>query len=391
MPWDDTIGTRRMTIRVAYVTTNRSDYGPAYWLLHDLFHDPRFAAQLLVGGAHLAAAQTVREIEADGFAVAARVPFLDGDYAAASAAALIGFAAAFAATRPDIVLLNGDRWELLPIAHAAMLAGLPLAHLSGGDVTEGALDDQVRHALTKLAHLHFATSARSAERIRQMGEEPWRVHEVGDPSLDRFRRGQHASPAELTKLLGFEPDRKTLLVTFHPPTLELETLPAQLAELTEALRAYPGPIVITAPAPDPGADLVRAELQALADARPRTAFVESLGSDRYRGLMALVGAMVGNSSSGLSDAPCVPLPVVNVGGRQAGRDRARNVIDVDAEARAIGAAVARALAPEFRAGLAGLVSPYGDGHAAERIVAILASVPDRGRLVRKRFVEIVRR
>jgi UDP-hydrolysing UDP-N-acetyl-D-glucosamine 2-epimerase len=374
-----------MTIRVAYVTTNRSDYGPAHWLLRDLVDDSRFALQLVVGGAHLAAAHTVREIEDDGFTIAARVPFLDGDHAASSAAALTGFGAAFGTLQPDVVLLYGDRWELLPIANAALLAGVPIAHLCGGDVTEGALDNQVRHAVTKLAHVHFATSARSAKRILQMGEESWRVHDVGDPSLDRFRRGRAAGVDELTEALGFRPDQRTLLVTFHPPTLGVDSLRADVAALTSALRGHAGPIVITAPAPDPGADVVRSELEALARARPSTTFVESLGSDRYRGLMALVGAMVGNSSSGLSEAPCVPLPVVNIGDRQAGRDRARNVIDVPAEARAIGDAITRALAPEFRAGLHGLVSPYGDGRSAARIIDVLATLPDRARLMRKVF------
>jgi UDP-hydrolysing UDP-N-acetyl-D-glucosamine 2-epimerase len=221
-----------------------------------------------------------------------------------------------------------------------------------------------------------------------MGEEPWRVHDVGDPAIDRFRRGRAAGVDELTGLFGFRPDRTTLLVTYHPPTLSPASLSTELDALVAALRAHRGPVVITAPAPDPGHDAVRARIDELARSRPETAFVESLGSDRYRGTLALVGAMVGNSSSGLSEAPCVALPVVNIGDRQGGRDRGANVIDVPGDAHAITDAIARALDPAFRAGLVGMASPFGDGHASERIIAVLAALPDRARLLRKRFVAV---
>lgn len=376
-----------MTIRLVYLTTCRSDYGPASWLLRDLAADPRVQLELWVSGAHLTSG-TEQEILDDGLAIARRLPFSVDDHARGAAEALTGAASLLAQHRPDLVLLYGDRHELLPLATAAVLGGMPIGHFCGGDVTEGAIDEQVRHALTKLAHLHFATSARSAARIRQMGEEPWRVHDVGDPSLDQFRRGERAGVAELEKLLGFRPDGQTLLVTWHPATLALDRLQADTRALTDALAAHPGGIVVTAPAPDPGADEIRRALRAFVDGRPRTAFVESLGSRRYRGLLAIAGAMVGNSSSGLSEAPCVPLPVVNIGDRQAGRDRARNVIDVPADTSAVGDAIRHALDPAFRASLAGLKSPYGDGLTSGRVVEILARLPDRATLLRKKFVEL---
>ena len=380
-------------VRVAHATTCRSDYGPAYWLIHELFHDSRIDPLLLVGGAHLSRrhGHTVDEIEKDGWPIAARIPFLGEDDApspAALAAALSGFGEALARLAPQLLVLYGDRIELLPIATAALLQSIPIAHVCGGDVTEGAIDDQVRHALTKLAHVHFPSNARSARRILQMGEEPWRVHDVGDPALDQFVRGDRADEAELTARLGFTPDRSTLLVTFHPTTVEPEHVATEAVELSAALAAQPGAIVITAPAPDPGSEVIRAELQRLAQTRPRTTFIESLGSRAYRGLLPLVGAMVGNSSSGIIEAPCVGLPVVNIGQRQAGRDRAANVIDVAAERQAIGDGIARALSPQFRASLAGITSPYGSGKgdASSAIVAALATLPPASKLLAKVFV-----
>jgi UDP-hydrolysing UDP-N-acetyl-D-glucosamine 2-epimerase len=376
-----------MTLRIAYVTTCRSDYGPAAFLLRDLEADPRFELRLWVAGAHLTLG-TVQEIVSDGCPIAAELAFDTQNHARGAAQALEKTALLLAAEQPDLLLLYGDRHELLPLANAALLAGTPIAHLCGGDVTLGAFDEQVRHALTKLAHLHFASSARSAARIRQMGEEPWRVHDVGDPSLDHFRRGERARAEELAAVLGFVPDLRSLLVTWHPTTLALGDLQADTQALLHALASHPGGIVFTAPAPDPGSDEIRRALQTFVAGHPRSVFVESLGSRRYRGLLALCGAMVGNSSSGLSEAPCVPLPVVNVGDRQAGRDRARNVIDVPAETSAIQHAIESALSPAFRAALAGLESPYGDGRSSTRIVEILARLPDRATLLSKRFVEM---
>lgn len=385
-----------MSIRIAYVTTARSDYGPAYWLLHDLFADRRFDVQLLVGGSHLSARHglTVTEIEQDGWAISARIPFLDAceddlAYGRSSGQALAAYSEVFSRLRPDLVVVYGDRFELLPIVSAAVLARIPIAHLCGGDITEGAIDEQVRHAVTKMSHVHFPSSAKSAFNIRQMGEEAWRIHATGDPGLDQFVRGEYAAVDELSAVLGFRPDRSTLLVTFHPVTLEVEDVPRQAAELAAALSQHQGPVVITAPAPDPGSACIRSEWEKLSAVRPQTVFVESLGSRRYRGLLRLVGALVGNSSSGLSEAPCVPLPAVNIGSRQKGRERAANVLDVDAEQGAIKQALGIALSSDFRKALNGLVSPYGDGHASGRIVEALATLPERQELLRKKFINVL--
>jgi len=382
-----------MSVRVAYITTARSDYGPSYWLIHDLFADPRFEMHLVVGGSHLSERHgfTVAEIEKDGWPIAARIPFLeegddDASYGRSCGRALTAYADLFAKLKPHVVVVYGDRLELLPIVSAAVVTRTPVAHLCGGDVTEGAIDEQVRHAVTKMAHLHFPSTERSAARVLQMGEEPWRVHMAGDPAVDHFTRGDHASAEELAALLGFRPDKRTLLVTFHSATLEAADMPRQAAELAAALHDYGGSLVITAPAPDPGSAAVRREMERLAKTRADTVFAESLGSRNYRGLLRLVGAMVGNSSSALNEAPCVPLPAVNIGSRQQGRDRTINVLDASPQRTDIQTAIAKALSNEFRATLAHVRSPYGDGHAAERIIDVLAERALDERLLRKRFV-----
>jgi len=382
-----------MKTKVAYVTTARSDYGPSYWLIHDLFADKRFDMTLLVGGSHLSPCHgnTIREIKAHGWPHITRVPFLgranDLRVIGRNAGrALIEFSNVFEQQRPDIVILYGDRYELLPIATAAVIHRIPIAHICGGDITEGAFDDQVRHAVTKLAHLHFPSTRNAAGRLLQMGEEAWRIQMVGDPALDHFIRGRHASADELQDLLGFMPGADTLLVTFHPATLEPEKTPKEARELASALNAYKGPIVITAPSPDPGGESIRRGFLKLQQKREQTAFVESLGSFRYRGLLSLVGAVVGNSSSGLIEAASVPVPVVNIGNRQSGRERGPNVIDVKATRHNIQKGIARALSPRFRHSLTGIKNSYGDGKATGRILAALAKMPAQQQLLNKRFI-----
>lgn len=381
-----------MALRIAYVTTCRSDYAPSYWLIHDLFAASDLQPLLFVGGSHLSEQHglTVGEIEADGWPLAERLPFAcEADnpraHAAAAASALERFSDAFIRQSPDLVMLYGDRWELLPIATAAVLTATPIAHLCGGDLTEGAIDEQVRHAVTKMAHVHFPSTALAANRLIAMGEEPWRVHNVGDPALDQFRRGERATDDELRQLLGFVPDASTLLVTFHPPTREPTLVREQVLELAAALEQRAEHLILTAPAPDPGFADVRDVLQTLAATHPRAAYVDHLGGRRYRAVLERVAAMVGNSSSGLIEAACVPLPVVNIGSRQAGRERAGNVIDVAPRRDAIIAAIDRAVGPAFRSSLRGIQSPYGDGHSAPRVVQALRGLPARERLLTKRW------
>jgi len=384
-----------MARTIGVVTVARSDYGHLVPLLEALRDTPGITLQLYVAGAHLSPrfGETVSAIEADGWPISARVETIGAsdaavEVAAGTGAGVAGFARAFAAGRPDLIVVLGDRAEMLAAAVAALPLAIPVAHLHGGEVTEGAIDEQARHAITKLAHLHFPAAEPYARRIRQMGEEPWRVHCVGAPGLDRFARGAAMTREELARRIGLPLRRPTLLVTFHPVTLEPGEAGGHSAELAGALEMVDGDVVITYPSADAAHDAVIRRLEALAATRPGTRMIPALGEDGYRALLQEADVMVGNSSSGLIEAPSFGLPVVNVGIRQQGRLRAANVIDVGHGREEIAAGIRRALAPGFRAGLRGLVNPYGDGNAAPRIARVLREVELGPRLVRKRFVDL---
>jgi UDP-hydrolysing UDP-N-acetyl-D-glucosamine 2-epimerase len=384
-----------MARTIGVVTVARSDYGHLVPLLEALRDTPGITLQLYVAGAHLSPrfGETVSAIEADGWPISARVETIGAsdaavEVAAGTGAGVAGFARAFAAGRPDLIVVLGDRAEMLAAAVAALPLAIPVAHLHGGEVTEGAIDEQARHAITKLAHLHFPAAEPYARRIRQMGEEPWRVHCVGAPGLDRFARGAAMPREELARRIGLPLRRPTLLVTFHPVTLEPGEAGGHSAELAGALEMVDGDVVITYPGADAAHDAVIRRLEALAATRPGTRMIPALGEDGYRALLQEADVMVGNSSSGLIEAPSFGLPVVNVGIRQQGRLRAANVIDVGHGREEIAAGIRRALAPGFRAGLRGLVNPYGDGNAAPRIARVLREVELGPRLVRKRFVDL---
>jgi UDP-hydrolysing UDP-N-acetyl-D-glucosamine 2-epimerase len=272
-------------------------------------------------------------------------------------------------------------------AVAALPFALPVAHVHGGEVTEGAMDEQARHAITKLAHLHFAAAEVYAERIRAMGEEPWRVHCTGAPGLDRLAALATLSREALADRLGLPLRRPTLLVTFHPETLAYADVPEQVEELAAALEKTEGDVIVTFPGADTSAYAIITRLRALALARPRTRLVESLGEDVYASLLREADAMVGNSSSAIIEAPSFGLPAVNIGDRQRGRLRGANVIDVGHGRDAIAAGIRRALDPAFRRALSGRPNPYGDGRAAPRIVRVLREVELGPRLVRKRFAD----
>ena len=383
-----------MARTVGVVTVARSDYGHLVPLLEALRDRPGLALQLYVAGGHLAPrfGRTVDAIERDGWPIAARVESTGvsdaaEDVAAGAGAGVVGFARGFARGRPDLLVLLGDRLEMLAAAVAALPLAIPVAHLHGGEITEGAIDEQARHALTKLSHLHFPAAAAYAQRILQMGEEPWRVHCVGAPGLDRLARLPALPRAELARRIGLPLRRPTLLVTFHPVTLEPGEASAHADELAAALASVEGDVVITYPGADADHGAVIERLEALAAARPGTRMMPALGEESYGALLREADVMVGNSSSGLIEAPSFGLPVVNVGLRQRGRLRAANVIDVGYGREEITAGIRRALDPGFRESLRGLVNPYGDGRAAPRIAEVLASVALGPGLIRKRFVD----
>jgi UDP-hydrolysing UDP-N-acetyl-D-glucosamine 2-epimerase len=387
---------RTMSRAIGVVTVARSDYGHLLPLLQALEKEGE-AVELLVylAGSHLESPFGVRTgdlVVEDKWPIAARIPMGIDDAAPATIAAAMGrgvqgFAAEFARRRPDILVVLGDRFEMLSAALAALPFTIPVAHLHGGEVTEGAIDEQIRHAITKLAHLHFVAAEPYAARVRQLGEEAWRVHRLGSPGLDRLMAGGSLKRHEIEERLGRRLGRPTVLVTFHPETLAVEDVPRQAEELTAALETIDAELIITAPGADTGYRVITAALDRLATRRPMTRLHGTLGDDVYTSLLREADVMVGNSSSGIIEAPTFALPVVNVGDRQRGRLRAANVLDVGHDRQAIAAAIHRALDPAFRRSLTGLVNPYGDGHAAPRIARVLRSVELGPRLTRKRFVD----
>jgi len=366
-------------LRLAVLTGTRAEYGLFRPLLAALAAEPGFATSLIVTGAHLTPrfGDTVKEIEADGYRIAARVPLpLEGDaeldVARAAAAALAGIAAALDAERPDLLIVLGDRYETLAGAWAALLARVPVAHLHGGELSQGATDDAMRHAVSKMAWLHFPATAGAARRLTQLGEQPDRIFAVGALGVDNALREPHLSKAELEAELGSLFGPATALVTFHPVTLETGSA-AQLDELLAALDRRPDlAAVFTLPNADAGN---RAVAQAIGDycashAERARAFA-SLGARRYLALLAQVDVCLGNSSSGIIEAPALGTPSIDVGARQAGRERAASVLHCEPQATAIAAALERALSPELQDLAQTCDNPYGDGHAAERIVAVL--------------------
>jgi UDP-hydrolysing UDP-N-acetyl-D-glucosamine 2-epimerase len=376
---------------IAVVTVARSDWGHLRPVLAELRAAEDVRLLLFVGGMHLADAfgRTVDAIEAEGWTIAERVEMLEPSDAPEAIATSIGrgvagFARAYARHRPDLVVVLGDRFEMLSAATAALPFVLPVAHLHGGEVTEGAIDNQIRHAITKCAHLHFVSAAPHARRVASMGEEPWRIHNVGAPGLDRIRTTPLLSRAELARHLALDGDGRWLLVTYHPATLEYQDTGRHVDELLAALEKIDATLVVTYPNADTAGRTVIARVEEFAGRHARVRLARNLGDDVYLSMLRHADAMVGNSSSGLIEAPSFELPVVNVGARQTGRLRAANVVDVGPERDEILAGIEAALAPGFRAGLRGLTNPYGDGRAAERIVRVLRTVELSPALTRKR-------
>jgi UDP-hydrolysing UDP-N-acetyl-D-glucosamine 2-epimerase len=387
--------TARSAKRIGVVTVSRSDYGHLRPVLEAMRRAPDLELLLFVAGMHLASefGLTVRDIEADGFPISARVEMLGGGdtpeaVAAATGRGVAGFGEAFARLRPDLLVVLGDRFEMLAAAVAALPFALPVAHIHGGEVSEGAMDNQIRHAITKLAHLHFASAEPHARRIAAMGEEPWRIHTVGAPGLDRLATTEPLSRAALARELALPEAGPWLLVTFHPVTLEYRETAVHIDELLAAIEKTDGFVLITYPNADTSGRLIVERIEDFAGRHPRRCrLAKSLGERLYLSLLRHADLMIGNSSSGLIEAPSFGLPVVNVGARQRGRLRGANVIDVEPSREDILRGIEAAQAPAFRARARAAANPYGDGHAAPRVVAVLHAVSLDARLVQKRFSE----
>lgn len=380
---------------IAVVTGARSDYGIYLPLLRRISTNPALRLRLMATGMHLAPefGLTWEVIAADGFEIEDRIECLlssDSPEGTAKSMGLgiVGFAQAFGRRRPDVLVVLGDRFEMYAAAAAALPFRIPVAHIHGGELSEGAIDDALRHSMTKLSHLHFVATDEYRRRVLQMGEEPWRVKVVGALSLDNLGEMQLMTPGELEAHMGFGLEEAPLLITFHPATLEPGDALDQTQALLAALSVFPQPLVFTAPNADAQSRRIRRALSDYASEHSNATLVDNLGTRAYFSVMSIAAAMVGNSSSGIIEAASFHLPVVNIGDRQRGRVRAANVIDVPCGKEAIVDAVRTATSAGFRTQLSDLRNPYGDGHAATAIIDTLRETPLDGAMMMKRFHDI---
>jgi UDP-hydrolysing UDP-N-acetyl-D-glucosamine 2-epimerase len=371
---------------IAVLTTGRQDYGILRSTCRALRRSEALDLQLVVAGMHLDErfGRSVSDIELDGLPIAARLATMRPTPTEEAAETIAQLGGWLDSTRPAALLLVGDRAETAAAAIAATLARVPLVHLHGGEETEGAIDNALRHALTKLAALHFVAHPIYAQRIRQMGEPDDAVHVVGAPGLDNLVAARVISREELASSLGIALEDPVVVVTHHPATLGADPT-EEVNALVAAMERVPATYVITLPNNDSGADVIRDRLCAFADGRRRAVTVAALGSDRYPSLLRIAAAMLGNSSSGIIEAPFFGLPVVNVGDRQRGRLRGSNVLDVEPRADAIVEALQTALSPQLRERAASEREVFGDGHAGARIVRVLERWQPGD--TRKRFVD----
>ena len=379
--------------RVCVFTGTRAEYGLLAPLMEAIRADAGLELKVIVSGAHLSPefGLTYREIEEGGFVIDEKIDMLVSSDTACGAAksmglCMIGMGSALERLRPDVLVVLGDRYEVLCAAAAALTAGVPVAHLHGGECTFGAIDESIRHAVTKMSHLHFTATETYRRRVIQMGEEPWRVINAGAIGLDGLDGVEFWSRERLEEDLGIRFGRRNVLVTYHPTTTDAQATQTGLAGLLEVLGGLEDTCVFFTHAnADAGGRLINKTIDAWAAAhRDRAGAFSSLGRVRYLSLMREVDAVVGNSSSGIIEAPSLKTATINIGERQAGRLRAGSVIDCGVEARQIRAAFEKLYAPGFRAVVENVVNPYWAGGAAEKIVGVRKDVELAG-IVVKRF------
>jgi len=385
--------------KICVVTTSRAEYGLLRTLIHCIRADVKLKLQLIVSGAHLAKhlGFTVREIEADGVKIDRRIDLgLTGESELANAECvgrgLVKFAAALSQLQPDIMVLLGDRFELLSPSIAALMLRIPIAHIHGGERSEGSLDESVRHVITKMSSLHFAATEPYRRRIIQMGESPATVFAFGAPGLDQIHRLKLLTRSQLERELDFSLNGPVALVTFHPATREAGPVEIQIRRLIAAVKASGLRAVFTMANADAQGAKINQKLRKACAAQPeKFKWVPHLGHLRYLSCLKHLAVMIGNSSSGLIEAPSFRMPVVNIGDRQRGRIRAANVIDVPCSRAEILREIRHATSPRFRASLLRMRNPYDrfhDGRASERIKNVLRDVKISDDFLKKSFHDL---
>lgn len=384
-----------MRRKVCIVTGTRAEYGLLRWVMESVRGNPALELQLIVTGMHLSPefGLTYREIETDGFHIDRKIEMLMSSDTPVGVSksiglGLMGFADCYAELSPDLVLLLGDRFEIFAAAAAAMVARIPIAHLHGGELTEGAIDEAIRHSITKMAHLHFVAAEEYRHRVVQLGEDPSRVHLVGALGIESISRLKLMTRDELEASLDFSFRSKNLLVTFHPVTLEVNAAARQMAELLDVLDELEDTgIIFTLPNADSDGRIIISMIDDFVAQHPNAKSFTSLGHQRYLSCVAQVDGVVGNSSSGLIEAPSLRKGTINIGARQDGRLKARSVIDCAPMRDDIRGALGRLYSVEFQAALKRVQNPYGELGASQKIVDIISSVKLEG-ILKKRFYDI---
>jgi UDP-hydrolysing UDP-N-acetyl-D-glucosamine 2-epimerase len=381
--------------KISVVTGTRAEYGLLYWLLKEIKDDPDLQLQLVATGMHLSPefGLTYKQIEADGFTIDAKVEMLlSGDTPVAIAKSIglgvIGFADAFERLRPDILVVLGDRFEILAAAQTALIAKIPLAHLHGGESTEGLIDEAIRHAVTKMAHLHFVASEPYRQRVIQMGENPGQVFNFGAPGLDNINKLTLLNKEEFEQAINFKLGKINFLVTYHPVTILNNVTEKSMASLLTALKSFPeAKIIFTKPNADTHGRIIGNMIDRFVEENSNNSVAfTTMGQIRYLSAIKHVDVVVGNSSSGLIEAPLFKKPTVNIGDRQRGRLKAKSIIDCEETSAAIISAIEKSLSPEFQKTLANVSSLYGYGNVSPKIKEILKNISLDGILMKKFYI-----
>ena len=381
--------------KICVVTGTRAEYGLLRWVMQGIQDSELLDLQLIVTGMHLSPefGLTVQEIEAEGFRIDRQVEMLLSSdtpvgITKSMGLAMIGFADALGELQPDLLLVLGDRFEIFAAAASAMIARIPIAHLHGGESTEGLIDEPIRHSITKMAHLHFVAADEYRQRVIQLGEQPEHVFQVGGLGVDNILRLKLLSRSELEETLNFKLAQRNLLITFHPVTLEHSTSGDQMKELLMALgELHDTGLIFTMPNADTDGRILSQWINEFCASHPQARAYTSLGQLRYLSCIKHVDGVIGNSSSGLAEVPSFHKGTINIGDRQRGRLRAASVIDCSADRVSIAKAIDHLFSPSFLASLPSTKNPYGNGGASAVIVKILEKV-SFDNLLKKRFFDI---
>lgn len=385
-----------MKRKICIVTGSRAEYGLLYWLMKEIQDDPDLELQIMATGMHLSPefGLTYSQIEKDGFKINKKNEMLLSSdtpvgISKSMGIGMIGFAEAYEDLKPDIVVLLGDRFEILSAAAAAMIHRLPIAHLHGGEVTEGAFDEAIRHSITKMSHIHFTATEEYKRRVIQLGESPKRVFNIGGLGIDNIKRLQLISRDEFEKSINFKLNKKNLMVTFHPVTLEHATAGMQFQNILDALDELKDTnLIFTKPNADTNGRIIIKMIDeyTLKNSHKAISFV-SLGQLRYLSAMQFIDGIIGNSSSGLIEAPSFKIGTINIGDRQRGRIKADSVIDCNTTKEEILTAIKELYSKEFQNKLKNVINPYGEGGAAKKIKKIIKET-DLAAILKKEFYDL---